>query len=85
MVGMLLFLNWLEFTAESVLIPGLAPHRNGHQIFGIEFLLIIPEIEEDLAIILAKIVDHEHDLEGLAERVFRKGERVKQFAKVCLV
>ena len=85
MVGMLLFLNWLEFTAESVLVLGLVPHPNGLEVFSIEFLLTILEIEEDLAIILAQTTNHEHDLEGLAERVARKGELAEQIAEVCPV
>ena len=76
---------WLEFLAEGVLVPGLAPHRDGLQVFLIEFLCAIAEIEDDLTIILAQSANHEHDLEGRAERVARKGELPEQFAEVGLV
>ena len=85
MVGMMAPFNWLEFLAEGVLIPALAPHRNGIQVFSIEFLLAIPEIKENLDTILAQTTNHEHDLEGLAERFSRKGEILEQFTEVCLV
>ena len=67
----------LEFTAERVFIPVLAPGRNGFQIFGVEILLTILEIEEHLAIVLTKAPNHGHDLEGLAERVSRHVEFFK--------
>ena len=67
----------LGFTAERVFVPVLAPGRDGFQIFGVKLLLTIPEIEEDLAIVLTKAPNHEHDLEGLAERFSRHVEFVK--------
>ena len=85
MARILAFLHQLEFTLECVFIPGLPPRHNMLQAFGIELLLTIPEIEEDFSIFLAQAANHEHDLEGLSERVARKGEFVKQFANVCLV
>ena len=67
----------LEFTAERVFIPVLAPGRHGFKIFGAKLPLTIPEIEEDFAIVLTKAPNHEHDLEGLAERVSRHLEFFK--------
>ena len=52
----------LEFFAERVFIPVLAPGRDGFQIFLVEILLTIPEVEEDLAIVITKASNHEHDL-----------------------
>ena len=70
-------MDGLEFTAEHIFIPVLAPGRDGFQIFGVKLLLTILEIEEDLAIVLTKAPNHGHDLEGLAERVSRHVKFVK--------
>ena len=45
-------LDGLESFAECAFIPVLAPGRDGFQIFGVELLLTIPEVEEDLAIVI---------------------------------
>ena len=74
---MLAVRDLLEFFTERILIPVLAPGRNGFQIFLVKLLLTIPEVEEDLAIVITKASNHEHDLEGHAERVARNVKCVK--------
>ena len=82
---MLSFLDTLVLILESILIPSLVPNCNGLQVFGIELLLTISEIETEFAIFLRQASNHENDLEGHGERVAREGELVKKIAKSCLV
>ena len=77
MARMRAFLNQLLFTLEGDFTPGLAPRCNRLQVFVIKLLLTIPGIEEDFSIFLTQVAKHEHDLEGLAERVARKRELVE--------
>ena len=60
---MLSLLNKLVFSLERVIVPSLAPRRNGLQVFRLELLLTIPEIEDDFSIFLMQASNHEHDLE----------------------
>ena len=45
----------------------------------------ITEVKGDLAIVSAKGADHEHDLEGLAERVARDSKLCKRLLEISFI